>query len=91
MKVACNNKITTIGLVCIGVLGLVSLNGCIESKKTEGKTGMNLWSENCSRCHIAPSSNHFSNEEWKTVGLHMQSRALLTNKETDKIIEFLSN
>ncbi len=91
MKIISINKIATIALVCFGVSGLISLNSCVEGKKSAAKSGMQLWSENCGRCHNSPSSNNFSQEEWRTVGLHMQSRALLTNKETDKIIEFLSN
>ena len=90
MKIA-SKKISTAVLICFGALSLTSINGCIESKNIAEKSGMKLWSENCSRCHNSPSSSAFSNEEWKTIGLHMQSRAILTKTETDKIITFLQN
>jgi hypothetical protein len=32
----------------------------------------------------------FSHEQWITVGMHMQTRAQLTDKERDKIVAFLS-
>lgn len=91
MKSTYIKKLTTIILICFGVASLVTVNGCVESKHIAEKNGMKLWSQNCQRCHFSPSSNGFSNEEWKTVSLHMQTRALLTNKEIDKVIEFLQN
>ena len=67
----------------------VILNSCTVSQKIEAKPGVQLWAENCQRCHNTPSSNTFSHDQWETIGLHMQSRALLTNKERDKIVDFL--
>ena len=89
MKITYFNKLTTIIIICLGIFGLISLNSCVESQKVAAKSGAQLWGENCQRCHNAPSPGTFSREEWKTVGMHMQSRALLTNIEKDKIIEFL--
>ena len=82
-------KIATIAIICFGIIGLISINGCVESKAVAAKSGAQLWAENCSRCHNMPAPSTFSQEQWKTVGMHMQSRALLTNKERDKIVEFL--
>jgi hypothetical protein len=31
----------------------------------------------------------YSPDQWETIGLHMQSRALLTDEERTKIVEFL--
>ncbi|MFL5787719.1 MAG: c-type cytochrome, partial [Flavisolibacter sp.] len=53
------------------------------------KSGAQLWAENCQRCHNTPPPNTFSQEQWETVGLHMQSRALITDTERDKIVAFL--
>lgn len=89
MKKIFNKKITTLILVCFGMAGIITSNGCVESQKVAAKSGAQLWAENCSRCHNVPSAATFSDEQWKTVGMHMQSRALLTNKERDKIVDFL--
>ena len=69
----------------------VSLNfyACKPSQKVASKSGVQLWAENCQRCHNTPSPTTFSHEQWETIGMHMQSRALLTNDERDKIIAFL--
>ncbi len=91
MKTTGIKKINTVVYLCFAIIGMIAVNGCKESKLIAEKNGMTLWGENCQRCHFAPASNAFSAEEWKTVGLHMQSRALLTNKERDKIIDFLQN
>ena len=63
--------------------------GCVESQKIAMKTGAQLWGENCQRCHNTPPPNAFSAEQWETIGMHMQSRALLTENEKNKIVTFL--
>lgn len=65
------------------------MDSCKASQKVAGKTGAQLWAENCQRCHNTPSPTTYSAEQWETVGMHMQSRALLTNDERDKIVDFL--
>ena len=86
-------KIKTRGwIMIIGIICLIAaiFTSCIESKEVGEKGGAQLWAENCQRCHNTPSPASFSHEQWKTIGLHMQTRAQLTNKERDKIIAFLS-
>jgi hypothetical protein len=63
--------------------------GCKASQVVSNKTGPQLWSENCQRCHNTPSPNSFSPDQWETIGLHMQSRALITDEERTKIVAFL--
>lgn len=84
------NKITVLTLLVL-VIGLtaVILNSCTASQKISMKSGAQLWSENCQRCHNTPSPSTFSPEQWETIGMHMQSRALLTDVEKNKIVEFL--
>lgn len=69
---------------------LMILNSCFTSKTVAAKSGAQLWVENCQRCHNTPSPSSFSKEQWVTIGLHMQTRAQLTEKEKDKIVAFLS-
>jgi hypothetical protein len=70
-------------------VAVLFMNSCKVSQKVAAKSGAQLWTENCQRCHNTPSPSTFSPEQWETIGLHMQTRALLTNTERDKIIEFL--
>jgi hypothetical protein len=89
MKLLQYKKLTII--TAIGVLSsiVLILNGCAASQKIEAKSGAQLWAENCQRCHNTPSPSTFSPEQWETVGMHMQTRALITEKEREKIVAFL--
>jgi cytochrome c2 len=75
----------------IGALVVLSqmIDGCKASQVVSNKTGAQLWSENCQRCHNTPSPSSFSPDQWETIGLHMQSRALITDEERTKIVAFL--
>jgi cytochrome c1 len=84
-------KKTIMGIFITGVaiLLFISISGCFTSAKVAAKGGAQLWAENCQRCHNTPSPSSFSPEQWKTIGLHMQTRAQLTDVERDKIVAFL--
>jgi cytochrome c1 len=85
------NKKNIIGILVslIGILLFLSINGCFVSKKVAAKSGVQLWAENCQRCHNMPSPATFSPDQWEIVGMHMQTRAQLTDKEREKIVDFL--
>jgi hypothetical protein len=67
----------------------LSINSCTVSSNVSSKTGAVLWAQNCQHCHNTPPPNAFSGDQWETIGLHMQTRALITETERDKIVEFL--
>ena len=84
-----SRKLITIGAILMSVAMSIILYSCAVSSKISAKSGAQLWAENCQRCHNTPPPNSFSPQQWETIGMHMQSRALLTNKERDKIVDFL--
>ena len=53
------------------------------------RSGAELWSANCNRCHNAPSPKAFSAAEWDLIVHHMRLRANLTGREAVSIAEFL--
>tara|TARA_R110000764_G_scaffold213385_1_gene299768 strand:+ start:97 stop:417 length:321 start_codon:yes stop_codon:yes gene_type:complete len=55
------------------------------------KSGAQMWGETCNRCHIAPSPADYNDTDWETISLHMRVRANLTEKESNKILEFLKS
>jgi len=65
------------------------VGGCKASQAVASKTGAQLWVENCQRCHNTPPPTAFSHEQWETIGLHMQTRSLITEDERKKIVAFL--
>ena len=85
-----NKKQTILSILIILIIPvMVIVESCTASQKVSSKSGAQLWAENCQRCHNTPSPSTYSPEKWETIGMHMQSRALLTDKERDKIVEFL--
>ena len=90
MNILFSKKLSAVSLLLsLIVLIIAILNSCTASQKVQSKSGAQLWAENCQRCHNIPSPSTFSPEKWETIGMHMQSRALLTDKERDKIVAFL--
>ena len=68
-------------------IGLV-IASCVSTKVTD-KSGTQLWSENCLRCHNTPPSSAFTNMQWEVINTHMRQRAMLTETEYKKITEFM--
>lgn len=90
MKLTSLRSLTVILVVTfVALTAVVTVNSCKVSRSVAAKSGAQLWAENCQRCHNTPSPSSFSPEQWETIGMHMQSRALLTKEERDKIVDFL--
>ena len=80
------------GSIVVVFVTSLFIQSCASSKEMiTNKSGAQLWGENCIRCHNTPSPTDFNDEQWKTIGLHMQDRANLTNDEAEKIIAFLQS
>ena len=56
-----------------------------------GKSGAQLWAENCVRCHNIRSPSSLSPAQWEVALMHMRVRANLTPEEHKKILEFLKS
>jgi cytochrome c5 len=65
------------------------VNASIFQPKTH-KSGSQLWSENCTRCHNIRPPQYYSDAQWDMIAHHMRLRANLTGEEQRKITEFLS-
>jgi hypothetical protein len=89
MKIFPFNKFVAFSIIILGLMAMIIFNGCKASQQISSKTGAQLWAENCQRCHNTPSPSSFSPDQWETVGLHMQSRSLITDEERNKIVAFL--
>ncbi|MEI6817179.1 MAG: cytochrome c [Bacteroidota bacterium] len=85
-------KIYIYALLLAAFAASAFIQGCSSAKETlANKSGAQLWSENCIRCHNGPSPTEFTDVQWKTIGMHMQIRANLTSTEAKKIVEFLQS
>ena len=79
---------TIIIILSLITAGLVFIQSCVSTKVTD-KSGTQLWSENCQRCHNTPPSSAFTNTQWEVTNTHMRQRAMLTETEYKKILDFL--
>jgi mono/diheme cytochrome c family protein len=63
--------------------------------KTETKTekkklnGAELYSIHCNRCHAERYATERTDAQWKTLMMHMQSRAQLPGKDAKAILKYL--
>lgn len=80
-------KILTGSMIAVFSI-LLLINSCVSTRIAE-KSGTELWGENCLRCHNTPPSSAFTNSQWETITTHMGVRAMLTDAEYNKILEFL--
>lgn len=80
-----NTIIITVAMILTTTLIITS---CVSTKVTD-KSGSQLWSENCQRCHNTPPSSAFTNTQWEVINTHMRQRAMLTEDEYKKITEFM--
>lgn len=77
-------------IAIIGLLVTTSISCSPErAALVEGKAGVQLWGENCMRCHNTPSTTDFNDTDWSTIEMHMKVRANLTAYESKKIFEFI--
>ena len=89
MKMVSKKSISVLLVIGLGLIINITFIACKASQKVSAKSGAQLWAENCQRCHNTPSPATFSPEQWETVGMHMQTRALITEEEKTKIVNFL--
>ena len=89
MKRISIKNISVLIILGFGLFFGLTFVGCKASQQVAAKSGAQLWAENCQRCHNTPSPSSFSPEQWETIGMHMQTRALITEQEKEKIVSFL--
>jgi len=81
--------ITTCALACWLVIGCATTGQSLTFGGETGKSGAQLWADNCQRCHNARSPGSLSPVQWEVAMMHMRVRANLTPEEHKKILEFL--
>lgn len=82
-------KSKIIFIILVVISAFISVTSCKVNQEIADKSGAVLWSENCSRCHYSPAPDDYNDAQWEVIGMHMQVRTNLNNKEAQKIIQFL--
>lgn len=83
-------KSKIIAAIMAAAFAVALWDSCVSAKIAE-KSGSQLWSENCQRCHNTPPSSAFADIQWDVVNTHMRQRAMMTQEETEKVLEFLQS
>ena len=88
-------------ILLVGVLaGLASLMGCRTpsgarsqpvAAVASGKSDVQLWSENCGRCHNLRDPSSYSDAQWDVSMHQMRVRAILTADEYARVLAFLKS
>ena len=55
------------------------------------KSGAQLWTDNCRRCHYLRGPETYSPSQWEVAVHHMRLRANLTGEEARKVTAFLKS
>jgi len=86
-------KVLILGITVAVFCVLTTLNtSCTSTKQsTAERTGVQIWGENCVRCHSTPSPAAYNDVDWETIGLHMRLRGNLTAEEAAKVVEFMQS
>jgi hypothetical protein len=57
--------------------------------KAEPLSGAELWTMNCSRCHMARNPSEFTAAQWRTIFRHMRIRANLPAAQARELQKYL--
>jgi hypothetical protein len=80
------------GLAVVIASGCASSENAATTQEAEAKPAKGraeLWQQNCSTCHNARSSKHYSDDEWDIAMMHMRTRGYVTAEETRLIREYI--
>jgi len=77
--------------IIVGFIAIAVIFSSCQSPAVSAKLGVQIWGENCGRCHNVASPATFSDVEWDAVSIHMNIRANLTQEESRKVLEFLQS
>ncbi len=87
-----------IGLVLLlAVVGACSSLSSNQGQSTNAasapsrKSGVQLWAENCNRCHNIRPPDSYSDAQWDVAMTHMRIRANLTGEDARAILEYLKS
>jgi len=70
-----------------GLLLAVALG--LPSSLLAQRSGVQIWQQNCGRCHALQPANRYTADFWETIMTEMRLAARLSDAEADKVLEFL--
>ena len=81
---------TGCGIVALACgLSVLSWAGDAGGARAKTSSGAGLYTMHCSRCHPERYPTERTDAKWKTVMLHMRTRAKLPAKDARAVLEYL--
>lgn len=74
-------------LLLVGCLTVSSLG--LPASAGAQRSGVEIWAQNCGRCHMPQPANRYTADQWETIVYNMRQLARLTDAETEAVLEFL--
>jgi len=68
---------------------VLTLAMALPQEVTGQRSGVEVWSANCGRCHTVQPPDRYYAKDWASILQHMTVTARLTNAEADAITQFL--
>jgi len=77
-------------LISAGFAGLI-LAVAPQSGTAQQRSGVDIWSQSCNRCHRPQPPNRYTADQWETIVEHMRQQARLTSDDADAVLAFLKS
>jgi len=85
---------TLLTILFITACSSVTSNQPTDSTQTPSPIaahGVQLWADNCARCHNMRPPESYSDAQWDVAVLHMRVRANLTADDANAIVKYLKS
>jgi mono/diheme cytochrome c family protein len=80
---------TLIGVAAITAVVSIALANTGEKPVKKKLTGEDLYKLNCNRCHAERYATELTDAQWKTIMLHMRTRAQIPADDAKAILKYL--
>jgi hypothetical protein len=82
---------TIAGIAVISAVVSIAFADTGEKPAKKKLTGEQLFAMNCARCHTERYPTERTDAQWKTIMLHMRTRARLPADDAKKILQYLQD
>ncbi len=72
-------------VACAVFVALLAASTTVRAQQS----GVELWSQTCSRCHMMQPANRYTADQWETIMVDMRLAARLSADEAEAILNFL--
>jgi len=86
--------VSILTVIFVSACSSATFNQSAEGDKSSpviATNGVQLWADNCARCHNMRTPESYSDAQWDVAVLHMRVRANLTANDANAIVKYLKS